>query len=92
MQLMTGKNPTNLYSNNVLLVCGAGEAWEYYKNVTVFVASGNGQNASQVPALSYIIVNCRWSLSPNSMIICLFGDEVRFYFIALRPACSASRW
>ena len=25
------------------------------------------------------------------MIICLFGDEVRFYFIVLRPACSASR-
>ena len=88
---MTGKKTAPLYSNNVLLVCGAGKAWEYYKNVTVFVASGNRQNASQVPALSYIIVNCRCSVSPNSMIICLFGDEVRFYFIALRPASSASR-
>ena len=48
-------------------------------------------NASQVPALSYIVVNCRCSVSPNSMIICLFGDEVRFYFIVLRPACSANR-
>ena len=33
---------------------------------------------SQVPALSYIVVNCRCSLSPNSMIICLFSEEVRF--------------
>ena len=38
------KNPAPLYSNNVLLVCGAGEAWEYYKNVIVFVATGYGQN------------------------------------------------
>ena len=36
-------------------------------------------------------VNCRCSVSPNSMIIGLFGDEVRFYFIVLRPVCSASR-
>ena len=39
------------------------------------------------------IVNCRCSVtvSPNSMIICLIGDAVRFYFIVLRPTCSASR-
>ncbi len=44
------KNPAPLYSNNVLLVCGAGEAWEYYKNVTVivFVASGYGQNCQNL--------------------------------------------
>ena len=24
-------------------------------------------------------------------LICLFGDEVRLYFIVFRPACSASR-
>ena len=34
---MTGQKPAPLYSNNVLLVCGDGEAWEYYKNVIVFV-------------------------------------------------------
>ena len=30
----------------------------------------------------------------SSMINCLFGDVVRFYFIVLRlrPTCSASRW
>ena len=30
----------------------------------------------------------------SSMINCLFGDAVRFYFIVLRlrPTCSASRW
>ena len=27
----------------------------------------------------------------NSMIICLFGDAVRFYFIVLRPTCSTSQ-
>ena len=45
---MTGKKPAPLYSNNVLLVCGAGEAWEYYKNVIVFVASGDGQNCHRL--------------------------------------------
>ena len=38
------KKKRPLYSNNVLLVCGAGQAWEYYKNVIVSVASGDGQN------------------------------------------------
>ena len=52
--------------------------------------SNTNRNASQVPALSYIVVNCGCSVSPNSMIICLFGDEVRFYFIVLRPVCLAS--
>ena len=42
--------------------------------------------------VSYIVVNCRCSVSPNSMIIWLFGDAVRFVFIVLRPTCSASRW
>ena len=74
---------------------------KYYKNIVIEydhfclkitgVLPNTNPNASQVPALSYIVVNCRCSVSPNSMIICLFGDEVRFYFIVLRPACSASR-
>ena len=42
------KKPAPLYSNNVLLVCGAGEAWEYYKNVIVFVAGGYGQNCHRL--------------------------------------------
>ena len=34
------------------------------------------------------------TFSNSSMINCLFGDVVRFYFIVLRlrPTCSASRW
>ena len=31
-------NPAPLYSNGVLLVCVAGEAWESYKNLIVLVA------------------------------------------------------
>ena len=76
---------------------------QHYKNIVIEYAHfrlkltgvsrpNTNRNASQVPALSYIVVNCRCSVSPNSMIIYLFGDEVRFYFIVLRPACSASRW
>ena len=63
---------------------------QHYKNIVIeyghFRLKINGvsrpntnRNASQVPALSYIVVNCRCSVSPNSMIIYLFGDEVRFY-------------
>ena len=62
---------------------------QHYKNIVI--EYGYFHNASQVPALSYIVVNCRCSVSPNSMIIRLFGDEVRFYLIVLRPACSARR-
>ena len=73
---------------------------QHYKNIVIEYGhfrlkitgvSRPNRNASQVPALSYIVVNCRCSVSPNSMIIYLFGDEVRFYFIVLRPVCSASR-
>ena len=38
--------------------------------------------SQQLPMFSKTV-----GLSPNSMIICLFGDAVRFYFIVLRPAC-----
>ena len=75
---------------------------QHYKNIVIeyghfrlkitgISRPNTNRNASQVPALSYIVVNCRCSVSPNSMIICLFGDEVRFYFIVLRPVCLASR-
>ena len=75
---------------------------QHYKNIVIEYGHfrlkitgvsrpNTNRNASQVPALSYIVVNCRCSVNPNSMIICRFGDEVRFNFIVLRPACSASR-
>ena len=36
---ITGETPSSpgLYSNDVLMVCVAEEAWECYKNVIVFV-------------------------------------------------------
>ena len=75
---------------------------QHYKNIVIEYSHfrlkitgvsrpNTNRNASQVPALSYIVVNCRCSVSPNSMIICLFGDKVPFYYIVLRSACSASR-
>ena len=41
--------------------------------------------AMRVESLHSVIfvVNCRCSVSPNSMTICLFGDEARCYFIEL---------
>ena len=37
---MTGGNPAPLYSNDVLLVCVAGEAWECYKKLNCFRCHG----------------------------------------------------
>ena len=62
-QVRLEKNPAPLYLNNVLLVCGAGEAWEYYKNVIVFVASGYGQ--TELPDFGgHLIVNSKVPVSP----------------------------
>ena len=63
---------------------------EHYKNIVIeyghfrlkITGVSRPNNASQVAALSYIVVNCRCSVSPNSMIIYLFGDEVQFYYCA----------
>ena len=46
--------PAPLYSYNVLLVCEAGEPWEYYKNVIVFVSSGDGQELLDLIANSSV--------------------------------------
>ena len=37
---MTGENPAPLYSNDVLLVCAAGEAWECYTKLNCFRCHG----------------------------------------------------
>ena len=42
------KKQAPLYSHNMLLVWGAGEAWDIAKKLIVFVASGDGQNHSRV--------------------------------------------
>ena len=62
---MTGENPAPLYSNDVLLVCIAGEAWECYKKLNCFLC--HGENHRRV----WWTFHCQFKTSndPTSLII-----------------------
>ena len=79
---------------------------QHYKNIVIEYGHfrlkltgvsrpSTNRNASQVPALSYIVVNCRCSVSPNSMIICLVTkcDSILLCFdLRVQPADADGRW
>ena len=62
---MTGENPARLYSNDVLLVCVAEEAWECYKKLNCFRC--HGENHRRV-WWTYLIANSKLPMIPRSLI------------------------